>query len=85
VYEYLESDKSLWQLQIFISEQKLYNNAQLARHLATGDSEVDGVGEGRGGFVGHPICEFCQVRFYGDNELYQHMSVDHFTCHICQR
>ncbi|CAI5983530.1 unnamed protein product [Closterium sp. NIES-65] len=24
-------------------------------------------------------------RFYGDNELFHHMSTEHFTCHICQR
>lgn len=35
--------------------------------------------------MGHPICEFCQNPFYGDNELYLHMSTEHYTCHICQR
>lgn len=35
--------------------------------------------------MGHPICDFCKKRFYGDNELYLHMSRDHYTCHICQR
>ncbi|KAH7405392.1 hypothetical protein KP509_15G068600 [Ceratopteris richardii] len=66
---------------VFIFEQKLYNKEQLQRHLAEGD----GIGEERGGFNGHPLCNFCQRRFYGDNELYQHMSVDHFLCHICKR
>lgn len=70
---------------IFICEQKLYNKGQLERHLAEGDSEVDGIGEERGGFTGHPLCSFCRKRFYSDNELYQHMSVDHYLCHICQR
>ncbi|XP_059440296.1 uncharacterized protein LOC132172751 isoform X2 [Corylus avellana] len=70
---------------IFICEQKLYNKSQLNRHIKTGDSEVDGNESERGGFMGHPICEFCQNPFYGDNELYLHMSTEHFTCHICQR
>ncbi|XP_021623273.1 E3 ubiquitin-protein ligase ZNF598 isoform X3 [Manihot esculenta] len=70
---------------IFISEQKLYNRAQLNQHVKTGDSVVDGSESERGGFMGHPICEFCQNPFYGDNELYLHMSTEHFTCHICQR
>lgn len=35
--------------------------------------------------MGHPICEFCRTPFYGDNELYSHMSTEHYTCHICQR
>lgn len=70
---------------IFICEQKLYSRVQMDRHLAKGDSEVDGVGEERGGFSGHPMCDFCRSRFYSDNELYHHMSVDHYICHICQR
>lgn len=35
--------------------------------------------------MGHPLCEFCRTPFYGDNELYSHMSTEHYTCHICQR
>ncbi|KAL6146440.1 hypothetical protein ACLB2K_057119 [Fragaria x ananassa] len=70
---------------IFICEQKLYTKAQLDRHTETGDSEVDGSESERGGFNGHPMCEFCKNPFYGDNEHYMHMSTEHFTCHICQR
>eukprot|EP00249_Psilotum_nudum_P023768 c28978_g1_i1 orf=796-3444(-) len=70
---------------VFICEQKLYTKAQLDRHLSRGDLEVDGSEEERGGFSGHPLCDFCRKRFYGDNELYQHMSTEHFTCHLCQR
>lgn len=70
---------------VFICEQKLYTRAQLNRHLNTGDSAVDGNESERGGFMGHPFCEFCKTPFYGDNELYSHMSTEHYTCHICQR
>ncbi|PIA60805.1 hypothetical protein AQUCO_00300375v1 [Aquilegia coerulea] len=70
---------------IFICEQKLYTKAQLNQHINTGDSEVDGSESERGGFMGHPKCEFCRKPFYGDNELYSHMSTEHYTCHICQR
>ncbi|KAG6774908.1 hypothetical protein POTOM_018326 [Populus tomentosa] len=70
---------------IFTSEQKLYNRAQLTQHVRTGDSVVDGSESERGGFTGHPICEFCENPFYGDNELYLHLSTEHFTCHICPR
>ncbi|GLT88457.1 hypothetical protein SLE2022_064830 [Rubroshorea leprosula] len=70
---------------VFICEQKLYNKAQLNQHIRTGDSKVDGNESERGGFSGHPMCEFCQNPFYGDNELYLHMSTEHYTCHICQR
>ncbi|XP_042454654.1 E3 ubiquitin-protein ligase hel2-like [Zingiber officinale] len=70
---------------VFICEQKLYTRSQLNQHKSTGDSEVDGTESERGGFMGHPMCEFCRNRFYGDNELYMHMSTEHYTCHICQR
>ncbi|CAL0308514.1 unnamed protein product [Lupinus luteus] len=70
---------------IFICEQKLYTRAQLNQHISTGDSVVDGSESERGGFMGHPMCEFCRTPFYGDNELYTHMSTEHYTCHICQR
>ncbi|KAM7275807.1 hypothetical protein ACFE04_017673 [Oxalis oulophora] len=70
---------------VFICEQKLYTRAQLNQHINTGDSEVDGTESERGGFMGHPLCEFCKSPFYGDNELYLHMSTEHYTCHICQR
>ncbi|KAL5712651.1 RING-type E3 ubiquitin transferase [Ranunculus cassubicifolius] len=69
----------------FICEQRLYTRPQLDRHILTGDSEVDGDEMERGGFSGHPMCEFCKKRFYGETELYQHMSTQHFTCHICRR
>ncbi|PWA54037.1 RING/U-box superfamily protein [Artemisia annua] len=55
------------------------------QHINTGDSGVDGSESERGGFQGHPLCEFCRTPFYGDNELYMHMSTEHFTCHICKR
>lgn len=70
---------------VFICEQKLYTRAQLNQHINTGDSEVDGTESERGGFMGHPMCEFCRTPFYGENELYTHMSTEHYTCHICQR
>eukprot|EP01018_Ginkgo_biloba_P009369 Gb_38043 [translate_table: standard] len=70
---------------VFLCEQRLYTRVQLDRHLSRGDSEVDGSERERGGFMGHPMCDFCKKRFYGENELYLHMSREHYTCHICQR
>ncbi|CAI5470900.1 unnamed protein product, partial [Closterium sp. Yama58-4] len=71
---------------VFLSEQRLYTRQQVERHEAGGDPEVDGSSEeARGGFKGHPRCDFCARRFYGDNELFHHMSTEHYTCHICQR
>ncbi|XVE89506.1 hypothetical protein DITRI_Ditri20bG0002200 [Diplodiscus trichospermus] len=70
---------------VFMCEQKLYTTAQLDQHVKRGNSVTDGTESERGGFMGHPMCEFCQNPFYGENELYMHMSTEHYTCHICQR
>lgn len=70
---------------VFVCEQNLFSRSQLDRHSEKGDSEVDGTEEERGGFTGHPMCEFCRKRFYGEHELYQHMTQEHYTCHICLR
>ena len=72
-------------LKVFICEQKLYSKSQLAQHMKTGDSEVDGSEVERNGFAGHPMCEFCRSSFYGDSELYMHTSREHYSCHICKR
>lgn len=70
---------------VFICEQKLYTRPQLNKHIKNGDSEVDGSKFERRGFVGHPMCEFCKIPFYGRNEQYTHLTREHFSCHICQR
>ncbi|KAL6198300.1 hypothetical protein ACLB2K_028092 [Fragaria x ananassa] len=64
---------------MFVCEQKLYTSEQLRWHTSLGGSVVDG----SGGFKGHPMCEFCETRFYGQSELYSHMSTEHYKCHLC--
>ena len=27
----------------------------------------------------HPLCEFCRTHFYGTDEMYAHMTQEHFT------
>ncbi|OEL12886.1 hypothetical protein BAE44_0026095 [Dichanthelium oligosanthes] len=45
---------------VFICEQKLYSRSQLAQHMKTGDSEVDGSEVERSGFAGHPTSKLSQ-------------------------
>jgi hypothetical protein len=71
--------------QVLSCEQKLYTRSQLSKHIKGGDSEVDGKKNERRGFLGHPMCEFCKIPFYGNNELYTHVTREHYSCHICQR
>eukprot|EP00798_Chlamydomonas_sp_ICE-L_P026117 gene26117-11836_t len=33
----------------------------------------------------HAWCEFCCQHFYGTDDLYTHMTLEHFSCHVCQR
>ena len=32
---------------------------------------------------GHPLCQFCEVRFVDDEELFRHLRRDHYFCHFC--
>lgn len=34
---------------------------------------------------GHPLCEFCDKRFYNVDQLYAHLNGDHFVCPLCER
>ena len=33
----------------------------------------------------HPHCEFCNIRVYSGDDLFEHMRSLHFTCDVCQR
>lgn len=65
-------------LKIFLSEQKLYTRKDLAKHRMFGDA-------GSSSFKGHPVCAFCKLHFYGDEELFVHLRDKHFRCDICLR
>lgn len=55
---------------MFVMELPLYpDHASLAQHVEQC----------------HPRCAFCDVRFHGPDELYNHMVAQHFTCHLCEQ
>jgi hypothetical protein len=62
----------------FVQEQKLFKRHELKLHEKSGD-------QGNGPFKGHPLCEFCNTRFYDDSALWGHLRKDHYTCHICEK
>lgn len=66
----------------FLSEHILYTAKDLARHVDRGDIVPDAQG---GKIKGHPLCEFCNTRYYGDDELFLHMRERHYTCHLCEK
>ncbi|CAG0891298.1 unnamed protein product [Darwinula stevensoni] len=63
-------------LRIFTFERKGYSRSDLARHRRTGDPDDKS-------HKGHPLCEFCDVRFMDNDDLYRHLRKDHYFCHFC--
>ena len=59
-------------------EHKLYDSAALQKHFKSGDSDDPS-------FKGHPECEFCKTRFYGIDELFDHLNKQHENCFLCAR
>ena len=55
---------------LFIAEHKLLADAQLQAHLHSKPSV-------------HPLCLFCDQRFFDAQALYQHMRQLHTTCPMC--
>jgi E3 ubiquitin-protein ligase ZNF598 len=70
----------LKQRKVFLKDQKFYTYKQLQIHQKQGelDSEV-------GVIKGHPLCKFCNTRFYSDDEIFAHMHLNHYDCHICKQ
>jgi hypothetical protein len=66
---------------VFLNEQTLYNPKELVQHYEDWDG---GVAE-QTRLKGHPACQFCKRHFYGNDQLYEHLQRNHFTCHICER
>lgn len=65
-------------LKIFPHERKFYNRKNLATHRRIGDSDDKS-------YKGHPLCEFCDTRYYDKDELMKHLRKDHFFCHFCDQ
>ena len=60
-----------------LGERKWYTRTELATHKRKGDPDDKS-------HKGHPLCNFCQIRFLDDYELYRHMRREHYLCHICE-
>ncbi|XP_064477946.1 E3 ubiquitin-protein ligase ZNF598-like isoform X2 [Ornithodoros turicata] len=63
-------------LKIFPRERTAYSKKELARHLQSGDVEDTS-------HRGHPLCQFCNVRYFDNDELYRHLRREHYFCHFC--
>lgn len=63
-------------LKIFPGERTAYSKKDLCRHLHSGDLEDTS-------HKGHPLCQFCDVRYFDHDELYRHLRREHYYCHFC--
>ncbi|KAI9328314.1 hypothetical protein DFJ73DRAFT_861853 [Zopfochytrium polystomum] len=63
---------------LFTHEHQLYSSPDLEKHYSQGDGQESS-------FRGHPMCGFCQISFYGDDELYDHCKKSHEQCFLCIR
>ena len=63
-------------LRLYSHERKLYTRKQLVEHRRKGDPDDTSM-------KGHPLCEFCDTRFFDDEELFKHLRQQHYFCHFC--
>ncbi|KAJ3353916.1 hypothetical protein HDU83_006121 [Entophlyctis luteolus] len=61
---------------LFTHEHSMYTQIELDRHFRKGDANDPS-------FKGHPKCGFCNIYFYGDDELYEHCRKSHEQCFLC--
>lgn len=62
-------------LNILPKNRRLFNKFDLKKHM-NGQWQSEGV-------RGHPLCKFCNLRFFDDEALFIHARKDHFYCPIC--
>ncbi|KAI9511097.1 hypothetical protein F5148DRAFT_1173692 [Russula earlei] len=71
---------------VFSHEHALYTFPQYSTHLPSAHRrQQKGVPKDQVEGGVHPLCEFCNECFFGDDELYGHMRHSHEECFICKR
>ena len=65
-------------LKLFSSERKFYNTQDMVRHKKTGDEDEKS-------YRGHPLCEFCEERYFDKDALNLHLRKDHYYCQFCEK
>lgn len=63
--------------QLFSVDRKCYSRSALAKHRKHGDDDDRS-------YRGHPSCEFCDTRFFDNDELLRHLRKQHYYCHFCE-
>ncbi|KRY18765.1 Zinc finger protein, partial [Trichinella patagoniensis] len=63
-------------LTLFSEERQFFTRVALARHRRIGDDKK--LGE-----RGHPLCKFCDERYFDADTLFRHCRIVHYFCHFC--
>ena len=82
---HLLSDLCVRGKHVFSHEHILYTSSQLATHLPSTRRSYKSVPKEQVEGGTHPLCEFCNECFFGDDELFKHMRERHEDCFICKR
>jgi len=64
-------------LQLFTVDRKYYTRAQLGHHRRLGDEDDRS-------YKGHPLCKFCEERYFDNDDLLRHLRKQHFYCYLCE-
>lgn len=70
-------DLCLQHNKLFPFEYSYYDHASLRKHQKEGERNTS--------HKGHPDCELCGNSFFNQDDLLQHMSREHYHCHLCGR
>ena len=70
-------DLCLTHNKLFPFEFSYYNVDSLRRHIKQGEPKTS--------HRGHPNCDLCHRTFFNADEMLQHMSREHYHCHLCGR
>ncbi|XP_033630564.1 E3 ubiquitin-protein ligase ZNF598-like [Asterias rubens] len=76
-HELFYCDLCIDQLKVFPFERKTYTRKDLAVHRRKGDGKDTS-------YRGHPLCEFCDERYFDNDELLRHLRQQHYFCHFCE-
>lgn len=76
IHDLYSCDLCVDNLKIFPKEFRYYSRSDLNKHRRVGDIDDKS-------HRGHPLCEFCNIRYVDRDELYRHLRKDHLFCHIC--
>ncbi|ESN97774.1 hypothetical protein HELRODRAFT_85163 [Helobdella robusta] len=77
MHSLLSCQLCLEHLKLFSSERKFYTRQEMVQHKKFGDVNDKS-------YKGHPLCKFCDERYFDNDELNKHLRKAHFYCHICE-